>query len=200
MKAYTKESYFKGGFQVMERIYVLRHPETRDVFYIGKTKKPLSDRLHGHISAAKGKSEKFRNTIKDEYIMGILATGKKPLIETVEKIVPISFIESLEIAEREIYWMKHFQSRGYSIMNIMGLKVIQPNAKYLFYLESKEKGSVPAEYYFCGYDKEGNGLYHKERILIDGLYWAEPIPVITKEYNPYNNPIWRKKMGIEDGI
>lgn len=199
MKAFTKESYFEGGYQVSERIYVLKHPDNQQIFYIGRTRKPLCDRLHGHIQAAKGKHDKFTNSIKDEYIRGILATGKKPLIETVEKITPISYIEFLEIAEREIHWMKHFKERGCMVMNIIGLKVPQPNAKYLWYLDCKEKRSVPAEYYFCGRDRSGNALYHKERVLTDGLQWIDDPPPTppTPKYNPFLNQRWRMKVGLD---
>lgn len=198
MKAYTKESYFTGGFQVTERIYTLSHPTTKEIFYIGKTKKPLSDRLWGHIAAARKKGDKFRNCIKDEHILALIASGDKPKIETIESITPISYIEYLEIAEREIYWMKQFHEKGHPIMNIMGLKITQPNAKYLWYLETKSKGSVSADYYYCGKDITGVSLFHKERILADGLKWEDdPLPEpIKKRYNPYNNPFWMKKMGI----
>lgn len=195
MKAYTKENYHGDGFQVKERIYVLKNRLTNEIFYIGRTKKPLTDRLHGHISAAKGKSDKFTNAIKDEYIRNLINNGNKPCIEAIEVIIPISFIEYLEIAERELYWMRHFQDAGCLVMNIIGLRIPQPNAKYLWYLEMISKKSVPAEYYYCGKDKYGNNLYHKERILADGLQWIEDLP-IKEQYNPYNNWRWKLKVGL----
>jgi len=131
--------------------------------------------------------------------LALIASGNKPTIEPLETITPISFIEFLEIAEREIYWMKYFKENGSAVMNIMGLKIVQPNAKYLWYLDCKERGvGIPVEYYYCGKDKDGNSLYHKERIISDGMKWEddiEPKPPIHK-YNPFNNPIWMKKMGL----
>lgn len=197
MREYTKEIYFKDGFQVKERIYVLKNPMTNEIFYIGRTKKPLSDRLHGHISAAKGKSDKFTNAIKDAYIRDLIKSGVKPKIGGIETIIPISYIEYLEIAEREIYWMRHFQEKGCLIMNIIGLRISQPNAKYLWYLEMKRKKSVPNEYYFCGTDIAGVNLYDKERLLSDGMYWYEDAKEYTERYNPYNNWRWKLKVGLQ---
>lgn len=193
MIEYTKSNYFSDGFQVKERIYVLKNRITNEIFYIGRTKKPLCDRLHGHISAAKGKSDKFTNAIKDEYIRQLLSSGNKPKIEEVETIVPISYIEYLEIAERELYWMKYFKDQGCLIMNIIGLRIPQPNAKYLWYLEMKQKGRVPLDYYFCGKDKYGNSLYHKDRMVSDGMNWIEEN---KSTYNPYDNWRWKLKVGI----
>ena len=197
MKAYRPELYHSGGYRTTERIYTLTDPRSNTIFYIGKTRKPPADRLWGHIAAARKKGGKFRNNIKDALILEILASGKKPFITMIETISSVSYIEYLEIPEREIYWMKKFKKEGHPLMNIMGLRIPQPNSEYLWYLECKEKGSVPAKYYFCGKDKDGDSLYHKERILADGMAWKEEQPVLSeKRYNPYDNPTWRIKMGL----
>ena len=83
MKAFTKEIYSNGGYLVPERIYSLLNPINNVIFYVGRTRKPLSDRLWGHIAAAKGKGDKFTNSIKDEYILNILASNSKPVIEAI---------------------------------------------------------------------------------------------------------------------
>lgn len=196
MIEYTKENYFEGGFQVKERIYVLKNRLTDEIFYIGRTKKPLTDRLHGHISAAKGKSDKFTNAIKDEYIRQLIKKDNKPKIEEIEVITPISYIEYLEIAEKELFWMRYFKEKGCLIMNIIGLRIPQPNAKYLWYLETKEKWSVPIEYYFCGRDVRGQNLYHKKRMIEDGMGWTEEPIIVRDNYNPYNNWRWKLKVGL----
>jgi len=196
MKAYSKEEYFEGGYQITERIYILKDPRTESVFYIGKTKKPPCDRLHGHIAAAKNKNGKFRNNIKDALIREIIASGSKPTITMIESLTPISYIEYLEIPEREIYWMKKFKEEGHPLMNIMGLRIPQPNSEYLWYLECRARRSVPEKYYYCGKDKDGNSLYDKERMINDGLEWIQESVTVKKSYNPYNNSIWRKKMGL----
>lgn len=198
MREFKREIYFKDGFcESAYRIYVLAHPVTGDIFYVGQTKKPLCDRLYGHITAAKGKSDKFRNEEKDKCIMDLLNAGLRPIIKEIEKIKPVSYIEFLEISEREVAWMKILKERGCLVLNVIGLRIPQLNAKYLIYLEQLENKSVDIKYYYCGIDKNGEKLYHKERIIRDGGYWIEDRVPIVNSYNPFSNPIFRKKMGLE---
>jgi hypothetical protein len=209
MKVYTKENYHSGGFQDKYKIYVLKNPKTGEIFYVGQTRKPLTDRLWGHIAAAKGKSEKFRNEIKDAYILEMLQGGGRPVIESVETIIPISYIGQLEIPEKEIAWMNKLKMEGHDLLNIMGLRVKQPNAKYILYLEALEKKSVPAKYYYSGKDIIGEPLYHRERILADGLSFgdepAPPIkriilPPVPKGLNYVQQLVWKERMKKELAI
>lgn len=194
MKEYVKGACKKYEYGIPESIYTLVNPELNEIFYIGRTKKPLSDRLWGHIAAAKKKGEKFTNTIKDSLIRDLLSKNLRPKIVKVETILPLCLIEYLEIAEREIYWMKYFKDKGCGIMNIMGLHIIQPNAEYLWYTQCLKKGEVPLKYYYIGEDNDGNKLYHKQRMLQDGQQWSDDI--IKQEYNPFKNALFLKKMGI----
>lgn len=199
MKHFTEDTYAKNGYFDKEyRIYGIKHPTTDEIFYVGQTRKPLSDRLHGHIKAAQGKFEKFKNEQKDAYILNIIKGGLRPKMICLEKIKPKSFIDFLEITEREVQWMKTLKKDGHKLLNIIGLKIPHLNAKYLIYLEQLEEMSVDKKYYYCGEDGNGNDLYDKNRILKDGGVWVDDkIPIINK-YNPFENERFLKKMGISN--
>lgn len=80
-------------------IYVLKHPDTQEVRYVGKTVKPLSYRLSNHISNAKGNKH---NKHLSSWILKILAEGKRPIIELIETCSHDTW------QEREQYWISQY--------------------------------------------------------------------------------------------
>lgn len=62
------------------KIYVLKHPETYEIRYIGRTKNSLNVRLNGHISKAK---TNIRKTHKDNWILSL---NTKPIIELIDEV------------------------------------------------------------------------------------------------------------------
>lgn len=80
-------------------IYVLKHPETLEIRYVGKTVRSLNRRLGNHISNAKGNKH---NKHLSNWIMTIINSGKRPIIELLETC-------SYDIwQEREQFWIKQF--------------------------------------------------------------------------------------------
>lgn len=80
-------------------IYVLKHPDTHEVRYVGKTVRSLSRRLGNHIANAKGNKH---NKHLSNWILKILQDNKKPIIELLETCP--SEIWQL----REQYWITQF--------------------------------------------------------------------------------------------
>lgn len=81
----------------MTKIYSLKHPDTLEIKYIGKTVQPLKYRLAGHIS----RSKKYRTAYVNCWIYNLLQQGKKPIIELIEECE-----ENWE--EREQYWINFY--------------------------------------------------------------------------------------------
>lgn len=80
-------------------IYVLKHPDTLEVRYVGKTVRSLSRRLGNHIANAKGNKH---NKHLSNWILNILNENKKPVIELLETC------QSNNWQEREQYWISQF--------------------------------------------------------------------------------------------
>lgn len=80
-------------------IYALKHPDTLEVRYVGKTVRSLSRRLGNHIANAKG--NKYNKHLSN-WILNILKEDKKPIIELLETC------QSNIWQEREQYWISQF--------------------------------------------------------------------------------------------
>lgn len=83
------------------RIYVLKHPDTLEVRYVGKTVRSLSRRLGNHIANAKGNKH---NKHLSNWILKILYENKRPIIELLEEC------EHSVWQEREKYWISQFDN------------------------------------------------------------------------------------------
>lgn len=81
------------------RIYVLKHPDTLEERYVGKTVRSLNRRLSNHIFNAKGNKH---NIHLSNWILNILNTGKRPVIELLEECGNPVW------QEREKYWISQF--------------------------------------------------------------------------------------------
>lgn len=80
-------------------IYTLKHPDTLEVRYVGKTVRSLSRRLGNHIANAKGNKH---NKHLSNWILNTLKENKKPIIELLETC------QSDIWQEREQYWISQF--------------------------------------------------------------------------------------------
>ena len=85
----------------MTKIYILKHPNTNEIRYIGKTVQQLKYRLATHIS----RSKKYRYAYVNCWIYSLLQEGKKPIIELIEEV------EDSLWEEREIYWIQYYSTR-----------------------------------------------------------------------------------------
>ena len=81
------------------KIYVLKHPDTLEIRYVGKTVRSLSKRLGNHIANAKGNKH---NKHLSNWIINILNTGKRPIIELIEEC------DNSVWEEREKYWISQY--------------------------------------------------------------------------------------------
>lgn len=81
------------------KIYALKHPDTLEVRYVGKTVRSLSRRLGNHIANAKGNQH---NKHLSNWILKILALGKRPLIELLEEC------EHSVWQEKEKFWISKY--------------------------------------------------------------------------------------------
>lgn len=81
------------------KIYVLKHPDTLEVRYVGKTVRSLSRRLGNHIANAKGNKH---NKHLSNWIISILNKNKRPIIELLEEC------DYSVWQEREQYWISQF--------------------------------------------------------------------------------------------
>ena len=124
-------------------IYTLADPVTKEVRYVGKTVKTLSQRLTGHIYSSKKESNHRANWIKS-----LLRVGRKPLIEYLDIC---SWDESQKL---EIYWISQFISWGFNLINLteggegnLGGNISVENKRKLIAANRKE---------IYQYDKEGN--------------------------------------------
>jgi len=201
MKEYTPESYYKGGVcGTTYYIYALQNPIDGNIFYVGMTKMDIKSRYIAHISESRIKNDEHKNKDKNSLIQSIIKENKKPILHLIETIECICRIDEIEVPMKEINWMRFFTEMGHNLVNKVGLtKAFEPIG-YKSYLNQLKSGNgVPRWYYSCGYDKNGVELFSKQRIIKDGLYWEEEKEEIKVEkayYNPFNNPIWMKKMGL----
>lgn len=81
------------------KIYTLKHPDTLEVRYVGKTVRSLSRRLGNHIANAKGNKH---NRHLSNWILSILTLGKRPIIELIEEV------DNSIWQEREKYWITQY--------------------------------------------------------------------------------------------
>lgn len=83
------------------KIYTLKHPDTLEVRYVGKTVRSLSRRLGNHIDNAKRSKH---NKHLSNWILSILAIGKRPIIELIEEV------DNSIWQEREKYWISQYSN------------------------------------------------------------------------------------------
>ena len=81
------------------KIYILKHPDTLEVRYVGKTVRSLNRRLGNHIDNAKRSKH---NKHLSNWILNILSNGKRPIIELIEEV------DNSVWQERERYWITQY--------------------------------------------------------------------------------------------
>jgi hypothetical protein len=87
-------------------IYKLIDPFTREVRYVGKTKKFPVQRLAGHISER-------TPSLKKEWIKSIIEKGVTPEIVIIEEVDTPS-----KAAKREKHWIKYHLDSGCKLLNV----------------------------------------------------------------------------------
>ena len=85
--------------------YILKHPITGAVFYVGQTICGLSKRLSNHISHPYARVKEFVNPLKEQ--------GLKPIIERVD-----SCLTTEDWEEKERFYIKKYRDLGFDLANI----------------------------------------------------------------------------------
>lgn len=165
--AYNEEMRLQDSYVATYKIYVLKHPDTDEIFYVGITSKELVDRLRGHMAITNS------NNAKVEFIRNIVDEGKKPTIEAVETIDGRSFIDKAYALERELYWMKYYKDLGAKLTNAVGLDSDGTSTTYQGYLSCIKNGETYWRYYVCGKTEDGVDVYDKDRMIADGFKFPE---------------------------
>jgi len=88
---------------IIGKIYCLKNPlKDNEIFYVGRTKLDLDDRLQKHIQESK-----VKKTVKNSIINDILSNNFKVVIETLETIEGNVYGDVKDkLIEREMFWIK----------------------------------------------------------------------------------------------
>jgi hypothetical protein len=106
-------------------IYILRHPETRQIHYVGKTN-CLGARRKGHEQAG-GRPMRVR-----EWVKSLREAGMRPTIEAIETVSPAS-----DWQNRERYWIAYYKALGCDLLNVSAGG--GANSRHSFSAEMREK-------------------------------------------------------------
>lgn len=182
--AYSTELNLVESFVATYHIYVLKNPITNEIFYVGKTVKELNSRLSGHIS------DSGNGTEKGTIIQQILESGNKPVIEAIETMNGICYIDKVKWSQREYFWINHYKQKGCNLTNIAGMKEDAANREYQGYLNALKTKESYWHYYYCGKTKYGIKVYDEEKLNEDGFYFDNNEIDMTPEqvYHPYIPP------------
>ena len=86
-------------------IYILLHPITLDIRYVGKTKNP-KQRFHNHCNKAHNPKSHKRN-----WINSLREQGLKPIMQVIDKV------EESEWQFWEQYWIVQLKCWGFNLVN-----------------------------------------------------------------------------------
>lgn len=170
MIPYSPLLHLVESYEAVYKIYVLKDPFTGEVFYVGQTSMDLGTRLSGHLSTNSG------NILKSEFIKSITSRGSKPIIEAVETIRGLCYIDKMIVNQREIYWIKFYKAQGIKILNSALMASDAECKEYNEYLAAVRSGQSSYRYYYCGKTKGGISVYDEEKLKADGF----KLPVTDK--------------------
>lgn len=91
------------------KLYVLQHPDTLEIRYVGITMKTLSERLNKHLIDVKNRS--YKSPKKVQWIESIISQNKLPIISLVREFDTID-----ECKKAEVEYIKTY-SKIYSLVN-----------------------------------------------------------------------------------
>lgn len=97
------------------RVYKLVDPRSNEVFYIGCTKKLLSQRLREHMRKEKPSGRSSRSMQRWALINDLIASGMKPKIKLL-KIGPAKLLRSEELRYYNLYKKMGFNLLQYPTM------------------------------------------------------------------------------------
>jgi hypothetical protein len=85
-------------------IYILKHPTTNEVRYVGQTNNPKL-RYNSHNSPS-------TYTHNENWIRGLKELKLKPIMEVIDEC------NEINVDETEIYWIAQFRAWGFSLTNL----------------------------------------------------------------------------------
>lgn len=162
--AYSPTLAMAESWVALYQIYVLKDPFSNEIFYVGQTINELKIRLSGHLSESRA-----INAAKRERIDEIVKSGYRPIIESVESIAGICYIDSLFVNDREIFWIKYYKSRGIKLTNIASAHSSAECKEFKTYLRSIKAGQGDYRYYYCGKTVGGHDVYDEKKMRADGF-------------------------------
>lgn len=188
------------SYVAIYKIYVLKDPFSDEVFYVGQTQKSLDERLSQHISCTEYNKEKC------EYIQGIISRGGKPIIESIEVISGLCYVDKLSVNEREIYWIKFYTQSGCKLLNVNSIDPKSKCIEYHQYLTAIKGRKTDLKYYYCGKTVTGVTVYDKRRLELDGFVLNETKNEPPKDekfdgnvsFNPFINERFRRKNELRE--
>lgn len=102
-------------------IYSLRDPKTKEIRYIGQTKRDIRIRLYCHLAEIKTEREKNR---KKSWIKSLLKLNLVPEIEIIEQC------KVDELNDKEIYWINFYKDKVRLLNMTNGGSVYNTNRKF----------------------------------------------------------------------
>ena len=97
-----------SSFTITLIIYALVNPVTNEIFYIGKTTRPLETRLDFHVVAARKEPGSIK---KKNYILSLIKQNAYPIIKPIHRIKCKTFDEFLATSDAEKRWIKYFSTK-----------------------------------------------------------------------------------------
>lgn len=172
--AYNSGMQLVDSMVMTHRIYCLKHPISKEVFYVGKTTKELKERLSGHIGSVNSNGS---NKEKNDYIKAILDLNERPIIEELEVIYGTCYIHKAEASAREFYWMQHFTDKGIQLKNHFGVKTDPLCSDWERYVRDVKETKGILNNYYCGKTRDGVEVYDEEKMSDDGFELPKTIPL-----------------------
>jgi hypothetical protein len=99
-------------------IYTMKNPVTNEVFYVGRTFKPLDKRLWEHLMECKTGT----NSRKNSLLTGLIKKGRIPIIEEVEDFECRTLLDKVALNDLESYWIDQFRQWGFPLVNTIGIR------------------------------------------------------------------------------
>ncbi len=93
-------------------IYVLKHPISLKIRYVGATRTPLYERLNTHIADAR---YNVQGSPKVQWLRALEATGLRPIIQEID------FVASEDtrlVGDTESLWIRRLVAQGHKLLNV----------------------------------------------------------------------------------
>ena len=104
-------AYQVGVLLPWHTIYVVKHPVTLLIVYVGRTKQDIEDRLNGHLS--KARLGQMDNLHFSRWLLELESQGLRPLIE------PCGFTRGLEMARlAETKFIREYRAANPGLFNV----------------------------------------------------------------------------------